>query len=176
MRTELIVTFLLAVSVAAFAQGSQRWKTNDGKLYFGDTPPPGSEPVGRMETDVSPRPGAIGSGPPAEAPVARGSAPRSAAPSLLGRGFEIQGVSHEDGRIRVRVSFRNATGVSLEWVHFDCTALGTDGRSLATGTGGFSRSSDGPIAPGFEGTREIVIELGEQVMSSVSCRVSGEPL
>jgi len=65
-----------ALAGAASADVIQKWKTPDGKLFFGDKPPPGSEKIGEEGSKDEPAPEAA----PAEAaPVA--AAPAAAAPA-----------------------------------------------------------------------------------------------
>jgi hypothetical protein len=45
-----LLVALLALPIAAGAQGIQKWRTEDGKLYFGDRPPPGAVPLGEVES------------------------------------------------------------------------------------------------------------------------------
>lgn len=37
---------VVVISAVASAQSIQKWKTPDGKLYFGDKPPAGSTKIG----------------------------------------------------------------------------------------------------------------------------------
>ena len=54
MRNRAAIAALCLLGVvgtsAVLAQGIQQWRTPDGKLYFGDFPPPGSTLVGATES------------------------------------------------------------------------------------------------------------------------------
>ena len=48
-RTFLALVILLTAAPAASPEGIDRWRTPDGRLHFGDDPPPGSEKLGESE-------------------------------------------------------------------------------------------------------------------------------
>jgi hypothetical protein len=45
---------VVVISAVASAQSIQKWKTPDGKLYFGDTPPAGSTKIGEEGSNEPP--------------------------------------------------------------------------------------------------------------------------
>jgi hypothetical protein len=47
----------IALSAVAAAQSIEKWKTPDGKLYFGDRPPAGSTKVDEYKECARPSPG-----------------------------------------------------------------------------------------------------------------------
>jgi hypothetical protein len=65
MKPLLVLVAALAFSAGAAAQ-MYKWKDNDGRMQYGDTPPPG--------VDATPMRGAPASGPAPSAPAAKGDA------------------------------------------------------------------------------------------------------
>jgi hypothetical protein len=61
------LAYVVVISAVASAQSIQKWKTPDGKLYFGDTPPAGSTKIGEEGSNEPPSNGS-----------SQESAPRSA--------------------------------------------------------------------------------------------------
>ncbi|MGH7859078.1 MAG: hypothetical protein ACREQY_17265 [Candidatus Binatia bacterium] len=82
-----LAVLLIAASVLLAARSSpaeevQKWRTPDGKLYFGSRPPPGSRPlgaVGRLETVDEPAADESGSAPSEDAEKGGDEASREAA-------------------------------------------------------------------------------------------------
>ena len=167
-----VVAALLVGSADVEAQRNQRWRTPDGDLYLGDTPPAGSEPIDRLEPEGPSGTRGAPDEPVGGAPGAGRAMGRSTSSTPLDRGFGIERVSFGQGEARALVRFRNVTDVSLDQVRFDCTAMDEGGREIATGSAGFSSAREGPIDPGFRGTREVRIDLGDRKLKSLDCRVT----
>jgi hypothetical protein len=76
-------TLLAALVGSAQSQTIQKWKTSDGKLYFGDKPPAGSTKIGEEGSNEPPANGRT-----------REGAPRSADQDRLSTvGFSISGAA-----------------------------------------------------------------------------------
>jgi hypothetical protein len=50
----VLLACVVAISAVASAQSIQKWKTPDGKLYFGDKPPAGSTKIGEEGSNEPP--------------------------------------------------------------------------------------------------------------------------
>jgi hypothetical protein len=75
----LALAILLAFAGSSAAQGIQKWKTPDGKLYIGSSPPQGSVSVG-VAGDHGPE--RAGQSSPARSPAARAETTRPGAGSV----------------------------------------------------------------------------------------------
>jgi hypothetical protein len=78
----VLAAMLLGASLLAAAQALYRWTDKDGRVSYGDRPPPGALNVTRMEADIPPTPAPPAS--PRQAPPREPAAPREVAPAGSG--------------------------------------------------------------------------------------------
>lgn len=82
----------------------------------------------------------------------------------------VRGPEHDTGY--ALVTYRNTTPRTFRAaVTIRCNALDSAGRKVATNARSFFVHDVGPIAPGFEGTREIPVRLNGAPFASMQCLV-----